>query len=71
MVIGGLMISEAVHLVGNTVIADIYKNKEILSPDGFRNYGFSFAGAETVAGRIHNKIVGYVAFKGRIVLAIF
>ena len=68
MVVGGLIVGITVHGIGNTVIADINENKKIFSSDGFRNNSFSFSCTKTVAGGIGNIIVGYITFKGRIIL---
>ena len=67
MVIGGFVIGIAVHGIGNTVVTYINKNKEIFTSDGFRDDSLGFSGTETIAGRVDNVIIGYIAFKGGII----
>ena len=49
------MVCEAVHLIGNGIIGDVYDNKDVLAPGGILKYSLSFAGRE--AGKSERKSV--------------
>ena len=57
----------ATHGIGQTVVADIYHNKEVAAPDGIVQVAFGFPGAETGAGASCQKGVLIVALEDNVV----
>ena len=67
MIVRRFIIDITIHGIGNTVITNIYKNKEIFSTDGLGNDSLAFTGTEAATGGIYNKIIGHISLKSRIV----
>ncbi len=61
------MVGIAVHIICNTMIADIHQNKQILAPDGFMKDGLGFSGSEARAVKRCQIAVFPVTVKGGIV----
>ena len=67
MVVWRHMVDEAVHVVGDAMVADIHHQKQILPSDGFSENCLPFAAAESGRLQVHQIVVLAVAVKGRVV----
>ncbi len=68
MIIGRHMIDISVHLIGNTMIADVRQNKDIFTSDRRSEHALCLSAAETGTFRLHEVIFLHISVKSGILL---
>ncbi len=61
------MVDETVHIVGDTVVADVSQQENILSSYGIMQYGLALSSSETGAIHFHQIVVFHIAVESGIV----
>ena len=67
MIIRGHVVCEAVHLIGNGIIGDVYDNKDVLASGGILEHRLPFAGREAGKGERKSVIFLIVSLISRVI----